>query len=47
MLFGAGMAQIAGHLAAGADSAWSLITQMFLTTIVCALVYALLLRKKR
>jgi DHA1 family bicyclomycin/chloramphenicol resistance-like MFS transporter len=47
MLFGAGMAQIAGHLAAGAASAWSLIIQMFLTTIVCALVYVFFLRKKR
>jgi MFS transporter, DHA1 family, multidrug resistance protein len=46
MLFGACMAQIAGHLVAGATTAWPIVIQMFLTTIACALVYLFLLRKK-
>jgi DHA1 family bicyclomycin/chloramphenicol resistance-like MFS transporter len=46
MLFGAAMAQIAGHLAAGASSAWPIILQMALTTVGCALAYVVLLRKQ-
>ena len=46
MLFGAVMAQLAGHLVAGATSAWPIVIQMVLTTIACMLVYVFLLRKK-
>ena len=46
MLFGACMAQIAGHLVAGATTASPIVIQMFLTTIACMLVYVFLLRKK-
>jgi DHA1 family bicyclomycin/chloramphenicol resistance-like MFS transporter len=46
MLFGACMAQLAGHLMAGATSAWPIVIQMFLTTVACALVYLLLLRRR-
>jgi DHA1 family bicyclomycin/chloramphenicol resistance-like MFS transporter len=46
MLFGAVMAQIAGHLATGATTAWPIIIQMSLTTVGCWLAYVLLLRKR-
>ena len=46
MLFGAVMAQIAGHLVAGATSAWPLIIQMSLAMVACMLVYVFLLRKR-
>ena len=46
MLFGAVMAQIAGHLATGATTAWPIIIQMSLTTVGCWLAYMLLLRKR-
>lgn len=46
MLFGACMAQIAGHLVAGATSAWPIVIQMVLTTIACMLVYLVLLRRR-
>src|SRR5262249_44235001 len=39
MLFGALMAQIAGHLVAGATTAWPMVVQMVLTTVACAAVY--------
>lgn len=47
MLFGALMAQIAGHLVAGATTAWPIIVQMLLTTVACAVAYVLLLRGAR
>ena len=46
MLFGALMAQVAGHLVTGASTAWPIIIQMSLTTVGCVLVYALLLRRR-
>ena len=46
MLFGAVMAQIAGHLATGATTAWPIIIQMSSTTVGCWLAYVLLLRKR-
>jgi DHA1 family bicyclomycin/chloramphenicol resistance-like MFS transporter len=46
MLFGAVMAQVSGHLATGATTAWPIIIQMSLTTVGCWLAYVLLLRKR-
>jgi DHA1 family bicyclomycin/chloramphenicol resistance-like MFS transporter len=46
MLFGALMAQIAGHLVAGATTAWPIVVQMVLTTVACAVAYVFLLWKR-
>jgi MFS transporter, DHA1 family, multidrug resistance protein len=46
MLMGAGMAQIAGHLVAGASSAWPMIIEMAVVTVGCWVAYMLLLRRR-
>jgi DHA1 family bicyclomycin/chloramphenicol resistance-like MFS transporter len=46
MLFGALMAQIAGHLVAGATTAWPIVIQMVLTTVACAVAYFFMLRRR-
>jgi hypothetical protein len=40
------MAQIAGHLVAGATTAWPIVVQMVLTTVACAVAYVFLLWKR-
>src|SRR5262245_7994474 len=47
MLFGALMAQIAGHLVAGATTAWPIVIQMVLTTVACAVAYWFMLHKRQ